>query len=371
MGMEFNQEQRLVKEMVRKFALAELEPQAQEADSSQQYPTENLKKMADLGLLGMTLPVSHGGSEMDSISLCIVIEEVSKACASTGSILIGHAALCAFPLFRFASDEQKNSYLPDLATGKLMGALALNEAEPESNLEGMETTATERRSSYVIDGTKTFVMNGEHAHLYVVFARVDARPGCFLVERNGGVQVTRIPYLMGMRASGISEVRLDRCEIPKANLVDADGREIAAEILDLMHLLVAAQATGIAQASLESSLKYSQERHQFGKPICHFQQVRGMLSEIAVKTAASRALVHAAARQRDAGKDYSYEASMAKHFASSTASWAAKTAVQIYGGYGYTKDFPVERYMRDAKVTEVCGTTPEMEKTAIAARLLE
>lgn len=371
MNFELTQEQRMIQDMVRKFALNELEPNAQEADLKQQYPKENLKKMGELGLLGMTIPAEYQGSEMDSVSLCIVIEEVSKVCASTGSILIAHNILTSYPIFKYGDEQQKKKYLPRLASGDLLGAFALSEPEAGSDIGNIQSRATSDGEDYILNGQKSFVMNGENADLYLLFARENGKLRCFILEKDSeGISVEKISYLIGIRASGMSEIILENCIVPRSNLIQEDGEKIARDVLDFENLLIGAQAVGIAQISLESALKYSKERHQFGRPICKFQLVQEMLAEMATRVSAARGLVYQAAFERDSGRDFATKAAMAKWFASETASYSAKAAVQIYGGYGYTKDFPVERYLRDAKVMEICGETSEIQKLSITESLL-
>ncbi len=372
MDFKLTQEQKLVRDMVRKFAASELEPKAQEADINQQYPKENLKKMGELGLMGMTIPLDYEGSEMDSITSCIVIEEISKICASTASILIGHTVLASYPIYKYGSEQQKSAYLSQMAKGEILGAFALTEPEASPDTEDIRCTAVPDGESYLLNGKKSFVMNGEHADLYLLFARENEKLCCFILERNThGLLVEKMPYLMGMRAAGLCDVTMQNCRIPKNNLIHQDGEKIARGSLDFAKVLIGAQAVGIAQASLDTSIKYSKERQQFGRSISKFQMIRGILAEMATKSSAARGLVYRAAFERDAGNNFAAEAAMAKWFASETAAFSTKAAVQIYGGYGYTKDYPVERYMRDAKVTEICGETSEIQKLAIAQSLLE
>jgi butyryl-CoA dehydrogenase len=257
-----------------------------------------------------------------------------------------------------------------MAKGDILGALALNEAEAGSDIRNIQSVATLEDGAYILEGRKSFVMNGENAELYIVFARENSNLSCFIVRRNAGVEVEKVSYLMGMRASGVSEITMSNCRVPRADRIQNDGWDIARDTLDFAKLLIGAQAVGIAQVSLDDSLRYSKERHQFGRPICKFQLVQEMLAQMATRVSAARGLVYHAAFLKDGGMDFSVQAAMAKWFASETASFAANTAVQIYGGYGYTTDFPVERYMRDAKVTEICGETSEIQKITITESLL-
>ncbi|KPJ50805.1 hypothetical protein AMJ40_01840 [candidate division TA06 bacterium DG_26] len=372
MDLRLTQEQRLVQDMVRKFAANELEPKAEEADHSQTYPKENIKKMAELGLLGMLLPTEYEAGDMDSVSVCIVLEEVSRVCASTGSILIAHNGLATYPILQYGSQEQKNTYLPRLARGDFLGAFALTESEAGSDIDNIKSEASARGDYYILNGKKTFVMNGENADLFLVFARENGGLRCFIMERAvAGLRLVRMPYLLGVRASGMSELFMEGCSVPRSSLIEADARTVAGNALQLARLLVAAQAVGIAQASLDSSVKYAKERRQFGRALCEFQLIQEMLAQMATRICAARELVYRAAVERDAASDFSVQAAMAKWFASETASFAGRAAVQVHGGYGYTKDFPVERYLRDAKVTEIYCETSELQKLSITERLLK
>ena len=371
MDLRLTAEQKMIQDMVRKFASNELEPLAQDADQNQRHPSQSLKQMAELGLLGMTIPADYDGSEMDSISLSIVIEEISRACASSASVLIAHTALASYPIFKYGNDQQKKRYLPKLAVGDSMGASTLGDSESAPNTISDECVAVPEAEDYLLNGKKSFVMNGENADLYLVLARQGDQKLCFITERGPGLTVNKLDYLVGMRASGTCELTLSECRVSNRNILGKDTDALARDTLNLARLLIGAQALGIGQACLESALKYAKERHQFGRPICRFEMVQGMLAAMATRLSAAKALVTRAALERDFDQDFSQQAAMAKWYASETASFAAKTAVQIYGGYGYTKDFPVERYMRDAKVTEICGDTSAIQKMAVAKSLLE
>lgn len=373
-----SEEHKMLRDMVRDFAESQLKPRAAAYDRSTEFPWDNVRAMAELGLLGVNVPEEYGGAGMDSISYTIVIEEISRACASTGVIAAVQNGLINFPILRFANEEQKKTYLPRLTSGEMIGAYCLTEPGSGSDAVAMQTRVRNEGDKYVLNGTKLFVTNASGATLFVVYATLDpslkSKGVCaFLVEKGfPGFQLGRHEEMMGVRASGTCEVVLDNCEVPVKNLLGAEGEgfKIALATLDGGRLGIAAQAIGIAQACLDYALTYTQERQQFGKPIASFQMIQNKLVEMAVNIDASRLLLQRAAWLRDQGMRFTKEASMAKYFAAETAMKAGIEAVQCLGGYGYTKDYPVERFFRDAKITQIYEGTAEVQKLVIARHLL-
>jgi alkylation response protein AidB-like acyl-CoA dehydrogenase len=374
-----SEEQKMMQEMVRKFADDDVAPRAAAYDRSCEFPWDNVKQMGELGLLGVTIPDEYGGAGMDTISYCIAIEEIARACASTAVIAAVQNGLVNFPIFKFGTDEQKKKYLPKLTSGQLIGAYSLTEPGSGSDAVGMQTRYRKEGNKYILNGTKVFVTNSTGASLFVLYATSDPElkskgVSAFLIEKDfKGFTVGRHEEMLGVRASGTCELVLDNCEVPAENLLGTEGEgfKIALATLDCGRLGIAAQAIGIAQACLDYSLKYSQERKQFGKPISSFQLIQTKLVEMATNIEAARLLLYRAAWMRDNGSGrFSKEASMAKFFASETAMKAGIEAVQILGGYGYTKDYPVERYFRDAKITQIYEGTTEIQKMVIARHLL-
>ena len=379
MHFELDSNQKLIQEMVRDFAVKELEEKAVEIDKTKEFPWDSIKKMAELGLLGMIIPEAYGGGGMDFVSLAIAIEEISRVCASTGVIVAVNQTLTAYPILKFGTDEQKKKYLPLLAKAEKIGAFGLTEANAGSDPAAMETTAKLDGNEYILNGSKRFITNGEDAGIFIVFAVTDkekAHKGIstFIVEKDfPGFSVGEHEDLMGLRATGNCELLFDDCRVPRENLLGAEGEgfKIALHTIDTSRIDIGAQAVGIAQGALDASVKYSKERKTFGKPICEYQMIQSKLAEMATRIDAARLLVYRAAAIKDAGAErYSKEAAMAKYFAAEACMYSVREAVQIYGGYGYTKDYPVERYFRDAKVMEIYEGTSEIQKIVIARSLL-
>lgn len=379
MNFELDSNQKLIQEMVREFATNELVEKAVEIDASREFPKENIKKMAELGLMGMIVPEAYGGGGMDFLSLAIAVEEISKACASTGVIVAVNQTLTAYPILKFGNDDQKKKYLPLLSSAQKLGAFALTEPNAGSDPSAMESTARLEGSHYILNGSKRFITNGREADIFIVFAMTDQEKrhkgvSAFIVDRESeGFSVGEHEDLLGLRATANCELFFEDCKVPKENLLGTEGEgfKIALHTIDTSRIDIGAQAVGIAQAALEFGLKYSKERHTFGKPISEYQMIQTKLAEMATRIDASRLLIYRAAAMKDAGSEqYSKEAAMAKYMASETAMYATREAVQIYGGYGYTKDYPVERLYRDAKVMEIYEGTSEIQKIVIARNLL-
>ena len=365
--------------MVREFAEKEVGPIAAELDKKAEYPTKTLEKMAKLGLLGIIIPQEYGGAGLDTISYSIVVEEISRKCASTGVITSVHNSLTAWPIMKYGTDEQKKKYLPILAKGEKIGAFAGTEPNAGSDLGAMKTTAVLKGNKYIINGDKTFITSGPEAGIIIVFAVTDKNAGvkgisAFIVESKfKGYKVGSIFEKLGINASKTSELIFENMEVPKENLLgkEGDGFKIALSTLDGGRIGIASQAVGIAQAALDESIEYSKQRQQFGKPIASFQAIQWMIADMATKIEAARFLVYNAAYKKDIGERISKEAAMAKLFASEIAVDTVIKAVQIHGGYGYTKEYTVERLFRDAKITEIYEGTSEVQRMVISGSLLK
>lgn len=378
MKLELNEQQKMIQKMVREFAEKEVAPIAAELDKKGEYPTKTLEKMAKLGLLGVIIPTEYGGAGLDIITYVTVIEEISRKCASTGVITSVHNSLAAWPIMKYGSEEQKKKYLPILAKGEKIGAFAGTEPNAGSDLGAMQTTAVLKGDKYIISGDKTFITSGPKAGIIIVFALTDKSAGskgisAFIVENTmKGYKVGSIFDKMGINANLVSELIFEDMEVPKANLLgkEGEGFKIALSALDGGRIGIAAQAVGIAQAALDESITYSKQREQFGKPIAKFQAIQWMIADMATRIEAARYLVYNAAYIKDKGERFSKQAAMAKLFASETAMDAVIKAVQIHGGYGYTKEYTVERLFRDAKITEIYEGTSEVQRMVISANLL-
>ena len=379
MQLELNEQQKMIRNMVKEFAEKEVAPIAAELDKKGEYPTKTLEKMAKLGLLGIIIPQEYGGAGLDTISYATVVEEISRKCASTGVITSVHNSLAAWPIIKYGTDPQKKKYLPILAKGEKIGAFAGTEANAGSDLGAMQTTAKLKGNKYIINGSKTFITSGPKAGIIIVFAVTDKAAGpkglsAFIVESNmKGYKVGSIFEKLGIHASLTSELIFEDMEVPKENLLGAegDGFKIALATLDGGRIGIAAQAVGIAQAALDESINYAKQRQQFGKPIASFQAIQWMIADMATRIEAARYLVYNAAYKKDKGERISKEAAMAKLFASETAMDAVIKAVQIHGGYGYTKEYTVERLFRDAKITEIYEGTSEVQRMVISGSLLK
>jgi butyryl-CoA dehydrogenase len=378
--MEFalSEEHRLVQQTARDFATREILPVASQLDAEHRFPTEILRGLAELGLMGVTVPEEYGGAGMDHVAYVLAMEEVARACASTAAIMSVNNSLVCDPILRYGTEEQKRRYLPVLASGREIGCYCLTEPQAGSDAASLQTTARLDGESWVLNGTKVFVTNAREAWVFVVYARTEEAPGArgisaFLVERDHpGIAVGKVERKLGLLASSTCEVLLEDCRVPRENLLGArgEGFKVALSTLDGGRIGIAAQAVGIARAAFEESVAYAKERRQFGRPIGEFQAIQGKIADMATRIEAARLLTLRAAWLRDQGKRCTVEASMAKVFASETAMFAAHQGVQIFGGYGYIKDYPVERYFRDAKITEIYEGTSEIQRMVIARNLL-
>jgi len=381
MNFTLSEEEALVQQTAREFAEKELAPLAGQIDKAGEIPRAVLDKMASLGFLGVLTPETYGGSGLGNFLLAIIQLEVNRACASTGVTMSVHNSLCQSPILKFGTDEQKDKYLPRLTKGEWIGAYSLTEPVSGTDAAALITTATREGGDFVIRGTKNFVTNGGFADLFVLFARTDTRPEAkqtgitaFLVERAWkGLTVGKPEKKMGIRGSSTTSLFFDGCRVPASNILgkEGDGLKIALSTLDGGRIGIASQATGIAMACLDASVKYAKERKQFDRPIGDFQAIQWKIAEMATDIDAAKLLIFRAARMRDAGEPHTKEASMAKLFASTMANRHANQAVQIHGGVGYIKDFPVERYFRDAKITEIYEGTSEVQRIVVARSLLK
>ncbi|NWF92820.1 MAG: acyl-CoA dehydrogenase family protein [Syntrophaceae bacterium] len=379
MDLTLSIQQRQIRRMARQFAKTELAPIAKEIDEEGRFPWEAVEKMGALNFFGMQAPRRYGGAELDSISYCLVIEEISRLCASMGLMLAVHNSVVVFPLNQFGSDEQKAKFLPPLASGEKIGAFCLTEPNAGSDAMAIESTAIRDGDSYIVNANKIFVTNGGVADTLIVFVSVnpeDVKKGfsAILVERGTpGFEVGLLENNCGMRANPVTSIVLTDCRVPRTNLLgrEGDGFKVAMAALDTGRIGIAAQAVGIAQGALDVSLKYAKERIQFRVPLARHQAIQMMLADMGTMVEAARLLTLKAAHVRDQGGDLSGPSAMAKLFAGRTASKVASMGVQIHGGYGYSKDYPIERYFRDARVTEIYEGTNEIQQIVIARELLK
>lgn len=379
MKFDLNEDHVMMRKMVRDFAEEEVAPGAEERDEQEEFPLSLWKKCGELGLAGITFPEEYGGVGADYISYAITIEELSRADASLGVTISAHSSLCANPIYKFGSEEQKQKYLVPLATGEKMGAFGLTESMAGSDASGTRTTAVRDGNEYIINGSKIFITNGYYADTYVITAQMDKSKGnkgicAFILEKGmPGFTFGKKEKKMGIRSSATYELIFDNVRVPAENLLGEEGQgfKIAMVTLDYGRIGIAAQALGIAQGAYEQALKYSKERSQFGKTLSEFQATQFKLADMAIQIEAARLLVYQACYMADAGKPLSKYSAMAKVFAAETANRVATQAVQILGGYGYTRDYPVERMMRDAKITEIYEGTSEIQRIVIAGNILK
>jgi butyryl-CoA dehydrogenase len=378
MDFELTDEQQLIRDAVREFAEAEVTPIAAELDRDHRFPYELLPKLAEMNLMGMPYPEKEGGAGADYVSYVIAIEEISRACASTGIIMSAHTSLATWPVYKFGTEAQKDQYLHDLASGRRLGAFALTEPGAGTDAAAGTATATLYADGYALNGSKMFITNAPYAEVYIVFAKTDPERGtrgmsAFVVEKDTpGFSVGEAEHKLGIRGSSTPPIYFSDCRIPKEALLggEGDGFKIAMQTLDGGRIGVSAQALGIAQAALDAAIAYAKERVQFGKPIANLQAIQWMIADMAMEVDAARLLVYRAASCVDNGRPYSTEGAMAKLFASETATRVAGKAIQIHGGYGYTESYPVERNYRDAKITELYEGTSEVQRMVIARSAL-
>ncbi len=381
MIFQLTEEQSLIRDMVRSYAEAEVAPSAMARDEEERFDRELMfDKLGELGLTGIVFPEEYGGAGADYISYAIAVEELSRVCASTGVTLSAHLSLCANPIYLFGTEEQKQKYLIPLAEGRLLGAFALTETSAGSDAGGTRTTAALDGDEWVINGNKIFTTNAGDADIYIVFARTDKEAqkhhgiSAFIVEKDApGFSLGRKEKKMGIRSSPTMELIFEDCRIPKENLLgeECKGFSLAMKTLEGGRIGIAAQALGIAQGALDAAVKYAKERKQFDVPIATFQGVQFQLADMATQIEAARLVVYNAAYRASNELSYAKESAMAKLFASETAMKVTTQSVQIHGGYGYTREFPVERMMRDAKITEIYEGTSEIQRMIIGSLLVK
>ena len=379
MDFDLTPEQELLRKTVREFAEREIRPVAAHVDETGEFPRDTIAKAAGLGLLGIVIPPEYEGAGLDSVSLATAIEEIARVCGSHALIVAAHNSLCTGNIWLAGTEEQKRRYVPDLASGRKLGAWALTEPKSGSDAAAMETTAKRTSAGWDLNGTKNLCTNAPVAGTYVIMAVTDRTKGArgisaFLVERgNPGLAIGRVEDKLGVRGSVTSQVLLTDCEVPRDALLGRpeEGFVNALRILDGGRIGIGAMAVGLSQGAFEEALRYARDRVQFGRPIADHQAIQFMLADMAMRIDASRILVHRAAWRRDAGLPFTREASMAKLYASETSSFVTNKAVQIHGGYGYINDYPVGRMLRDAKLTEIGEGTSEIQRMVIARDVLQ
>ncbi|MDZ5471777.1 acyl-CoA dehydrogenase [Bacillus sp. 31A1R] len=376
MNLRFTEEQEMMRKMVRDFAQAEIAPFVEKMEQGE-FPRPILNKMAELGLMGIPVPEQYGGAEMDFTSYIIAINELSKVSATVGVILSVHTSVGTNPILYFGNEEQKQKYVPKLASGEYLGAFCLTEPSAGSDAGSLKSKAVLKDDHYVINGSKVFITNGGEADVYIVFASTDPEAGnkgisAFIVEKDTpGLIIGKDEHKMGLHGSRTVQITFEDMRVPKENLLGSEGQglKIALGNLDVGRIGIAAQALGIAEAAFEAAANYAKERQQFGKPIALQQGIGFKLADMATNIEAARLLIYRAADLRSKGLNCGKEASMAKLFASKTAVEVTTEAIQVFGGYGYTEEYPVERYFRDAKITEIYEGTSEIQRLVISKQL--
>lgn len=379
MNVELSEEQLLLQKSVREFAETEVRPLAKELDETGHFPCELFKKAAELGLTGVAFPESEGGAGFDHVAYSIVIEEISRCCASTGVILSVQNSLFCDPIHRYGTDHQKKRFLLPFTRGEKIGCYALTEPQAGSNAAALQTKALKKGDKYIINGTKAWITNGGVADAAIVYVNTDPTKGergitAIVVEKGTpGFKVGKEEKKLGISATACCELIFTDCEVPEANRVgkEGEGYKVALSTLDGGRIGIAAQATGIAQGAFEAALKWAQERMAFGHPIAQFQAIQFMLADMATEIDAARLLVRKAAWKQDSGSRFSLEAATAKLFASEMATRVTHKAIQIHGGYGYSREYPVERAYRDARITEIYEGTSEIQRLVIASWVLK
>ena len=377
MNLELTMEQKMIQKMVREFTENEVKPIAAETDRTAQYPAETIDQLFRYGVMGMCVPKEYGGAGADVLSAALAVEELSKYCASTGDIVATHNGLCCDPILANGTEEQKKKYLPMLTIGRHVGAFALTEPNAGSDASKGQTVARLEGDHYVLNGSKIFITNGYVADIFVVFAMTDKSKGnhgisAFIVEKSfPGFSVGKHEVKMGLHGSPTAEIVFQDCIVPKENLLGQEGKgfKIAMQTLDGGRIGIAAQALGIAEGAMQEAIDYTKARVQFGKPISKFQNTQFVLADMAVGCEAGRLLIYDAAEKKQNGVRYTKEAAMAKLFCSEHANRSVTKALQALGGYGYTNDYPLERMMRDAKITEIYEGTSEVQRIVISGNM--
>lgn len=379
--MDFNlsKTENLFLQMIREFAEKEVKPLAAEIDEQERFPVETVEKMGKIGLMGIPIPTQYGGAGGTNMMYGMAVEELSRVCGTTGVVLSAHTSLCAAPILENGTEEQKMKYLPKLASGEWVGAFGLTEPNAGTDAAGQQTTAVLDGEEWVLNGSKIFITNGGYAHVYIVIAMTDKSLGtkgisAFIVEKGTpGFSIGKKEKKLGIRGSATTELIFENCRIPKDNLLGkiGGGFGIAMKTLDGGRIGIAAQALGIAQGAMDETIKYTKERKQFGRSISQFQNTQFQMADLETKVQAARLLVRSAHYKKDNGIPYSVDAAMAKLFCAETAMEVTTKAVQFHGGYGYTREYAVERMMRDAKITEIYEGTSEVQRMVIAGKLFK
>lgn len=378
MDFSFAKEYEVCSSMFREFAENEVKPIAEEVDEEERFPLETVKKMAKCGMMGIPIPKEYGGEGADTLTYIMAVEELSKVCGTTGVILSAHTSLCAVPILEYGTEEQKQKYLIPLAKGEKIGAFALTEANAGTDAAAQQTIAEDKGDYYLLNGNKIFITNAGYADVFIIMAMTDKKAGtrgisAFILEKGmPGFSVGKHEKKMGIRGSSTSELIFEDVRVPKENLLGKEGKGfgIAMKTLDGGRIGIAAQALGLSQGALNETINYTKERKQFGRSISKFQNTQFQLADMHCKTEAARNLVYKAAWKKDQKQAYSLDAAMAKLFAAEVAMEVTTKAVQLHGGYGYTREYSVERMMRDAKITEIYEGTSEVQKMVIAGSIL-
>ncbi|MCQ2326323.1 MAG: acyl-CoA dehydrogenase [Bacteroidales bacterium] len=379
MDFSLTKQEQLFLQMVREFAENEVKPLAAEIDEQERFPMETVEKMGKIGLMGIPIPTQYGGQGGTTQMYSLAVEELSKVCATTGVVVSAHTSLCAHPILEFGTEEQKQKYLPKLASGEWIGAFGLTEPNAGTDAAMQQTTAVDAGDKWILNGSKIFITNAGYANVYIIFAMTDKSQGtkgisAFIVEKDfKGFSVGKKEKKLGIRGSATCELIMENCEVPKENILGKEGKgfKIAMMTLDGGRLGIASQALGIAEGAMNETVKYVKERKQFGRSIGQFQNTQFQLANMETKINAARLLVRSAAYKVDNGLPFSKDASMAKLYCAETAMEMTTKAIQFHGGYGYTREYPVERMFRDAKITEIYEGTSEVQRMVIAAQLLK
>ncbi|WP_297196275.1 acyl-CoA dehydrogenase [uncultured Flavonifractor sp.] len=374
MDFKFNEEEQEIIDMLHDFAVKEVAPLAAEIDEQERFPEETWHKLADMGMMGIAYPEEYGGAGLSYLTYIACCEELAKHCATTSVMVSAHSSLCCWPIEHFGTEEQKQKYLPALCSGEKLGAFGLTEPGAGTDAAMQKTTAEDKGDHWLINGSKIFITNAGYASVFVIFAMTDKSLGtkgisAFIVDRDTpGFSVGAHEKKMGIRGSSTCELIFDNCKVPKENLLGEVGKgfKIAMMTLDGGRIGIGAQALGIAQGCIDQTVKYTQERIQFGKRISQFQNTQFQLADMQTKVDAARLLIYRAAQAKQDGEPYSHLAAMGKLFASETASDVTRRCVQLVGGYGYTREYPFERMMRDAKITEIYEGTSEVQRMVIS-----
>ena len=377
MDFHLTKEQQLVRKMYREFAENEVKPLAEEIDEEERFPMETVEKMAKLGMMGIYFPKQYGGAGGDVLSYAMCVEELAKVCGTTAVVVSAHTSLCCAPIFEHGTEEQKMKYLPDLLSGKKIGAFGLTEPNAGTDASGQQTTAVLEGDHYVLNGSKCFITNGNVASTFVVFAMTDKSLGnkgisAFIVEKSfPGFSCGKHEKKMGIRGSSTCDLIFEDCIVPKENLLGKEGQgfKIAMQTLDGGRIGIASQALGLGEGAIEEAIKYTKERVQFHKRLSQFQNTQFQLADMHTRMQAAQFLVYSAAMKKQNHEPYSMDAAMAKLFAAESASDVTRRAVQLFGGYGYIREYHVERMMRDAKITEIYEGTSEVQRMVISSHL--